>query len=231
MNTEGCNSITQQTVSEWLQPNKKVGGGHDARSSINGMLSIFYGSLERASQCGWLNAGRTLVDKTYIDILWQAAKLPTLGTTSQHIASDLDTYMRKELQPIWPEIEHLNHQQKQQQAYELITVAADNVFGSGYQEECASWLLYYLCPQLPVFPFNEQLNAALTERLHLSELAENYQQYSQRCCDLYSRMLPKIDAIKPKAEYGDKRDINTIDQLMRASDWWQRHCFIRQLQN
>ncbi len=229
MITDSCDIITQQNLLKWSQPNLRVGGGHDARSSLNGLLAVFYGSVEKASQFNWLNAGRTLVDKTYLDILWQAAQLPKLGVPSQTMASELDRFVRAELEPIWQEIEHFDHTQKQQQADALIKIAADNIFGSGYQEECASWLLYYLCPQLPVFPFNEQLNEALTKRLHLTELATDYQQYSNRCCDLYSRMLPKMDDAKPEAKYGDKRDLAAIKQLMKASDWWQRQMFISQL--
>lgn len=229
MITESCDAITQQNLLEWSQPSQDVGGGHDARSSLNGLLAIFYGSVEKSSQFNWLNGGRTLVDKTYLDILLKAVQLPNLGVSSQIMASELDRFVRAELEPIWHEIEHFNHQQKQQCASELIKIAADNIFGSGYQEEYASWLLFYLCPQLPIFPFNKELNKALTLRLHQEKPAEDYEQYSQRCCELYSRMLPKLDVEKPKAEYGDKRDLQSVDAIMRGSDWWQRQVFISQL--
>jgi len=34
----------------------------------------------------------------------------------------------------------------------------------------------------------------------------------------------------PTASYGSERDRNNINQILRGSDWWQRHCFINQLQ-
>jgi len=231
MNTDICSAIAQSTQQEWSRPSSFVGSGHDVRSSQNGLLAVFFGSLERAAHFGWLNAGRTLVDKTYISILWQATELPSIGYDFTKMASDLDAFVRAELEPLWGDFEQLSHDEKHERAITLIEKAAETVFGSGYHEQCAAWLLFYLCPQLPVFPINDTLRKNIAERLHLEVPASDYRTYHQLCRQLYSRMLPTIHTNTPDAAYGSDRDRTNIDQVLRASDWWQRHCFVKQLGN
>lgn len=230
MNSEICSAIAQKTIQEWAQPSPQVGSGHDARSNTNGLLAIFYGSLERAAYFGWLNAGRTLVDKTYLSILWQAAELPATGYEFTKMASDLDAFVRAELEPRWQEFEQLSHDEKHLLTTNLIEHAAAEVFGSGYQEQCASWVLFYLCPQLPIFPISDDLKQTAAKRLHLAEPAADYADYHEQCRQLYTRMLPNIHTTTPNASYGSERDRNNINQILRGSDWWQRYCFINQLQ-
>ena len=227
MNTTFCSATAQTTLTQWCLPSTKVGSGHDSRSSHNGLLTIFFGSLENSARFGWLNAGRTLVDKTYLSILWQAAELPSLGVDFTRMASSLDAFVRAELEPRWPEFEHLHHSEKQTLSISLTQAAAEQVFGSGYQEQCASWLLFYLCPQLPLFPFNSSLQATIAARLD-QPVAEDYALYQQQCRQLFSRMLPGLHNQPPVAEYGSDREQRTIDQILQGSDWWQRHCFIQQ---
>lgn len=230
MNTNICSAIAQHTAQQWSRPSALVGSGNDNRSSHNGLLTIFYSSLERAAHYGWLNAGRTLIDKTYINILWQAASLPSIGVEPTKIASNLDAFIRSELEPVWQEFEHLNHDEKHHLSIRMIEQAAAEIFGSGYQEQCASWLLFYLCPQLPIFPISDELVQTVAERLHLSEPTTDYAGYHAQCRQLYSRMLPNIHTTTPVASYGSEQDRHNIDQILRGSDCWQRHCFISQLQ-
>ncbi|WP_417228262.1 hypothetical protein [Amphritea sp.] len=229
MNTDICKVTAQRTIEEWHQPSPRVGSGHDARSSSNGLLSIFYGSLEHAAHYQWLNAGRTLVDKTYLNILWQAAELAHNGYDFTNMASNLDAFVRAQLEPIWYELDLLSHEEKQQQAIKLIQQAAAEVFGSGYHEQHAAWLLFYLCPQLPVFPFNAALQTRISTRLHQPQSATNYLEYQQQCRQLYSRMLPLIQDFNASVEYGNEQERKTVSKVLRGSDWWQRYCFIKQL--
>ncbi|MCW8886999.1 MAG: hypothetical protein OQK12_17370 [Motiliproteus sp.] len=230
MKTMHCERIDEDTLSDWTQPSERVGSGQDDRSSQNGLLSIFYGSLDKASQYNWLNAGRTLVDKTYINILKQSEDLPSIGVDSHHVATELDRFIREELQPIWQEIDHLDHTGKQALTLTLLDKAADRLFGSDRQENHASWLLFYLCPQLPIFPYGPLLNQALSNRLHQESVFENYHPYYRGSCELFTRMLPNLVSEQPPAWYGDKSQQQSVNRLKSGSDWWQRHRFIRQLE-
>jgi hypothetical protein len=81
----------------WNNANPKVGTGFDRRSSNNGLLAIMYGSLERAHHFNWLNAGRTLVDKTYIQLLFQAKQLTAISVTHHDITLQLELFVRANL--------------------------------------------------------------------------------------------------------------------------------------
>lgn len=214
----------------WATPSTLVGSGHDARSSQNGLLTIMYGSLEHAARFDWLNAGRTLVDKTYINILWQAADLPATGVDRTRMASDLDAFVRSQLEPIWDEFDHMSHDERHSLAVALVDRCASTVFGSGYQEEAASWLLYYLCPQLPIFPMNDALCTAAADTQDRSDL-NGYSDYHAVCRQQLTRLLPHIHTTPPKAEYGTKREVEAINHILRASDWWLRRSFIQHLLN
>lgn len=218
----------QTDIESWSQPSPNVGSGHDARSSENGLLTIMYGSLEHAARFDWLNAGRTLVDKTYISILWQAADLPPTGVEPTRKASNLDAFVRTELEPLWDNFHDLDHTEKQALTLRLVEQCANDVFGSGYQEEAASWLLFYLCPQLPVFPLNDALRAILADKAEKSVL-NSYADYHQACRAEFTRLLPHIHSTAPAAQYGTDREKQAINQMLRSSDWWQRRNLIHHL--
>lgn len=229
MHTEIDNPLALPGQHNWAAPCPHTGSGHDPRSSENGLLAIMYANLEHSARLNWLNAGRTLVDKTYINILWQTAGLPAIGVPAHNIASDLDAFIRHHLQPVWDEIEQLDHADKHQLAITLVELAADTVFGSGYQEQAASWVLYYLCPQLPIFPLSDQLCRAMGIAADGSQTS--YADYHQACRQQFSHLLPRIHSPIPSAQYGSEREIDIINQLLRGSDWWQRRCFIHYLLN
>lgn len=228
MNTQIQENAALLISNNWATPSPLVGSGHDARSSENGLLSIMYGSLERASRFDWLNAGRTLVDKTYINILLQAAELDANGVTTTELASRLDAFVRAELEPLWAEFEGLEHDPKHQLAVELVDKCAATVLGSGHQPEAASWLLYYLCPQLPVFPMHAALKAELAAKQDLT-VDSDYADFHAACRRQFARALPHIHSPAPAALYGDKRELEIINQILRGSDWWQRRCFLQHL--
>jgi hypothetical protein len=74
--------------------------------------------------------------------------LPASGITHHDIAPLLELFVREQLQPIWSELNQLTQNdstsaQNQQIAINLISNAANNLFCSSYQEQAASWLLFY----------------------------------------------------------------------------------------
>tara|TARA_R110000744_G_scaffold21536_9_gene55633 strand:+ start:1613 stop:2287 length:675 start_codon:yes stop_codon:yes gene_type:complete len=208
--------------SSWSTPSPLAGSGFDSRSSENGLLVIMYGSLEHAAQFGWLNAGRTLVDKTYIRLLWQAKQLPTLGLTHHDIATQLELFIRAELQPKWAELKHLTPDEADQQAKILVRLAAHSIFGSVEQEVAASWLLYYLCPQLPIFPIAEYCRKARLLK-PLSDEINTYDDYHRASKDIHNKL--RLHYEYPKASYGNNKEQVLIEQLLHHSDWWSRQCF------
>jgi len=224
-------ALTTQNISldhiikkEWSQPSSLVGSGFDIRSSDNALLTILYGSIERAALYDWTNAGRTLVDKTYLHILWQAKKIPNYGLSHHEIAPNVERFVREQLQPIWPQINQLTQDHRCDQAIELstslVTLAAQRLFGSNPQEEAASWLLFYLCPQLPIFPLNPQLLTATNSGDYIS--------HNKACAQLLLTSLPSI--AQPQVTYGRENEQAMITKLLHQSHWWQRYCLVQQLQ-
>ena len=221
---------------DWCRANAAVGSGFDSRSSDNGLLSIMYGSVERASHFNWLNAGRTLVDKTYIHLLLQAKKLPGLGVTHHDIAPQLELFVRANLQPIWADIEKMSVIKKQELATRLVNLAASTLFGSSHQAEAASWLLFYLCPQLPIFPITDYLDDALIQNNAVTPSGKPYQgincyqDYQVAAQALYEKLQPLIQCVPPTANYGNEKEQAMVNSLLVSSDWWKRHYFLHFLQ-
>ncbi len=198
----------------WTSARPNVASGFDLRSSDNALLSLFYGSAEHARQHDWLNAGRTLIDKTYIQLLWEAAGLTYAGSSAHDIATALDSFIRSDLQPRWETWEELDNEERHAIACRLVHQAASGLFGSGYQAVSASWLLYYLVPQLPVFPLR-------------AESAGTYLPHHQQHRARFARALPYLLHSVPRAEYGSAKQQQVIDKVLRSSDWWLRHCYLQ----
>jgi hypothetical protein len=220
---------------DWCTASTEVGTGFDSRSSNNGLLTIMYGSLERAHHFNWLNAGRTLVDKTYIQLLWQAKQLPAIGVTHHDIALQLELFIRENLQPIWPDIEQMTAVKKQALATHLVNLAASTLFGSSHQAQAASWFLFYLCPQLPIFPINDSLRDALiqkhtiTSSEKLTQAVDCYNGYRVSAQALYEKLLPLSHCTLPTVNYGNVKEQAIIKSILVNSDWWERHCFLHYL--
>lgn len=230
-----CKNMTRiDPLTQWSTPCSQVGTGFDIRSSENGLLTMMYGSLERASHFGWLNAGRTLVDKTYIQLLWQAKQLPSFGLTHHDIATQLELFIRAHLQPIWVDIDTITLVKKQKLANSLINIAASTLFGDRHQEQAASWLLFYLCPQLPIFPVTHRLLNAISQSHTLTSIKESHQtvdynnnQIATRY--LYEKSQPLNHYVLPTASYGNEKEQTIINTMLINSDWWSRYCFLHYL--
>lgn len=224
-----------QMHTPWHTASSLVGSGFDRRSSDNGLLSILYGSLERTHHFNWLNAGRTLVDKTYLHLLFQAKALPLNGITHHEVAPPLELFVRANLQPIWSEMAQMSATQKQQKAVELVNLAASTLFGSSHQTQAASWLLFYLCPHLPIFPITQDLHTAINQEYTVTpsdkayQAIDCYQDYQSAAQDLYSQCQPLSQCELPTADYGTAKEQAIIADILEQSDWWHRHCFLQYL--
>ncbi|MFC6671034.1 hypothetical protein [Marinobacterium aestuariivivens] len=206
---------TSQVARErWQQPHPSFSSGRDPRSSENAMLVLFYGSLEKAARYGWLNAGRTLVDKTYLRILWTARALPGNGLSFDEMAARLDSFIRAELQPQWVQLAQPGATERDIRAIELVETARLQLFGPASDADAASEVLFFLCPQLPVFPCR-------------GIGAGRYAGFHQGC-------LQQLRALKdqdecPTAGYGQPRERELIDTLLAQSDWWPRRLLVEEL--
>lgn len=220
----------------WCSASPNVGTGFDSRSSDNGLLTIMYGSLTKAHDFNWLNAGRTLVDKTYLYVLLQAKQLSIGGVTHHDIAPPLELFVRANLQPVWGDLAQMPADEKQALATRLVKLAASTLFGSSEQTQAASWLLFYLCPQLPIFPMTYHLHDALMQNNAVTPSdapykgIDCYQDYQRAAQALHEKLQPLIHCQQPKPSYGSAKEQTIVDTALKQSDWWQRHCFLHYLQ-
>ena len=77
-----------RALDRWARPFPGFTSGHDPRTSDQGLLTCLYGSLEHAARHEWLNAGRRLIDKTYLGMLWHVQDLTDLrGVRAEQILS------------------------------------------------------------------------------------------------------------------------------------------------
>lgn len=226
---QSANSLHSQY---WLHPNTLVGTGDDKRSSEDGLLTIFYGTMANAAQLQWNLSTSTIIDGAYLKILWQAINLEPLTSTDQDIAAALQVFILTEIEPLWEEFDMMSHDEKHEQAIRLIKLASVRLFGTEKQERAASWLLYYLLPQLPIFPMNKALCIAVTKLQH-QEKALSYVDYHATCRNQLSRLLPYIHSGSPtpaKSAFGTKEERKFVDDALKNGNWWQRCCFIKFLQ-
>ncbi|MEH6652051.1 MAG: hypothetical protein V7707_18670 [Motiliproteus sp.] len=228
------NSLSQQIentnaelIRRWTLPHPNFSSGQDPRSSEQSLLELFYGGIENAARYQWQNAGRTLIDKTYLSILWTALELdkPTIGF--ENLAANLDSFIRRELTERWSEFDELDHEAHHQLAVTLVTDASQQLFGSQSNEGHASNILFFLCPQLPIFPYSEQHRSAVQTLLAESAIdisIDGYSDYHQACRQLLARTLPFLcSAAAPRSATAD------INAVLRQTDWWQRHLLGQQI--
>ena len=68
------------TLRRWQAPFPGFTSGQDPRTSDNALLVLTYGGLDQAARHAWLNAGRRLIDKTYVEILRHVQGLTCMRT-------------------------------------------------------------------------------------------------------------------------------------------------------
>ncbi|MFI8479853.1 hypothetical protein ACIGCM_04695 [Pseudomonas sp. NPDC078700] len=191
---------SEHLCSHWQQPNPLFASGTDQRSSENSLLLLFYGNLHRAASYGWQNAGRSLVDKTYLRILGQCTHLDMQGLSTDELAARLDSFIRAELAPRWTTVRQSHGSEGLALTQELLDSASQALFEAPQMQAQTSQILFYLCPQLPLLVGEQPL-----------------------ACQEQLNKLPILP--RPQTYSGDAQQQALIRQLIEGSDWWRRRVF------
>ncbi len=228
--TSDINTPSPELLDRWHSPHPAFSSGNDPRSSESGLLMLFYGSLHKASRYNWLNAGRTLVDKTFLRILWAAEELEPLSISFDEVASRVDAFIRQQITPIWDELDELDHEARHQLATKLVEQAATGLFGSQTNETAASRLMFFLCPQLPIFPISAgHLQVAMQQCPNAA--IDGYASYHNACRGLLAHSMPKVYPQLPQSQSDCNNERLAISQLLSQSDWWPRRVLSQQLKD
>ena len=215
----------------WQNPYPGFTSGGDTRTSDNALLVQIFGGLNHAANHEWLNAGRRLIDKTYINMLWHVQSLlPMSVCRPESISAALDSFILEHIRPIWLDLPNLNASEKQDLAESLIKHAATALFGSLKSEVAASRLLFILCPTLPIY------NLSLANQLALQTLgyatADNsYPAFVQSCNACCKSIIQQVESLAlPQPTFGSHEEQTMISQLLHGHDWWTRRVFDALLQ-
>ena len=213
-------------LQRWQAPFPGFTSGGDPRSSDNALLVLTHGGLEHAARHDWLNAGRRLIDKTYIDILWHVQQLTEMRTCkAEHIAAALDGFIRTQIAPDWASLETLPMRDKTRLAADRVEHLAAHAFGSVHSEPAASRLSFYLCPMLPVFNFSRGHLIAL-EHLGFPISEPRYRAFATTAANAYHELSTALNtATHPVPYFGDTEQQQLVRHLLDHSDWWPRRVF------
>lgn len=206
---------TAVALQRWRDANPNCATGDDPRSSDNGLLLLFHGSLAHAADYAWQNAGRTLVDKTYLRILFSGAALDYQGLSADELAARLDGFIREQLVPRWQALQENADDALRGRLIEALQVALFGERGSG---DAASQLLFWLCPRLSLHPQGGARARGL-ELLANGQLGLDSSDY-QHACDALLLEMPLLPA--PRQFAGDSDQQCRVRQLIENSDWWRR---------
>lgn len=215
-----------RALDRWARPFPGFMSGHDPRTSDQGLLTCLYGSLEHAARHEWLNAGRRLIDKTYIGMLWHVQDLTDLrGVRAEQVAAGLDTFIRDVVRPVWAELPHLPDGTSLEISTAWVEQMAGSCFGSVYSEAAASRLMFFLFPMLPIFNLSQGHRLALDEIGHPPD-RQSYRAFAQAALSAYQAYLPRlVDHSRPAPSAADPRQRHLIQDLLEQTDWWTRRIF------
>lgn len=213
-------------LARWQTPFPGFASGHDPRTSDNALLTLLYGGLAHASDHDWLNAGRRLIDKTYVEMLWQVQALGEMRTCRpEQVSAALDNFIQGTLRDHWDALPALDPAARQELAGTWVTEIAKTCFGSLHSELAASRLLFYLCPFLPVFNLSRGHLLAL-EQLGQPCTDDSYAGYARSANAAYRVLAPELDPLpRPTPGFGDPAQRALIRRLLKESDWWPRRLF------
>jgi hypothetical protein len=220
------NPAYRSALARWQNPSPAFASGYDPRTSDNALLVITYGGLVHAANHDWQNAGRRLIDRTYIDILWQVEGLSRMrACRPEQTAAALDGFIRDRVEPTWTELQTMGETGKSALAAEWVDHFAHHGFGSLSSKAAASRLLFYLCPMLPVFNLSRGHLLAL-ERLGYAAKGDHYPAYARAADSAYRGLLPALRSMpRPAPVYGEPAERALIRQVLETSDWWHRRVF------
>ena len=190
------NTLEQATgtaLQRWETPFPGFTSGGDPRSSDNALLVLIHGGLAHAARHDWLNAGRRLIDKTYVDILWHVQQLTEMrACNAERIAAALDDVIRTHIAPEWASLGTLPTKDKTRLATDRVEHLAANAFGSLHSEPAASRLLFYLCPTLPGFNFSRGHLVAL-EHLGFPTPEPRYRAFATTAANAYRELSTALN--------------------------------------
>ena len=200
----------QQALQAWQQPacNK------NNRSSGNGLLCALYVKIEQAARNNWQD-NSALILPADAGLFLQSCKLNDIHLSDSDLSLRICIFTQDHLQEDWSEYDHMSHQQRQDLTLKLINTAAESIFGNDTEVNAASQLLFYLCPQLPVFPASKTLRSA-------ADFKEDYLNQKQS----FTLALPDLELTAPEINYGEPHEQLIIEEMLAANNWWQRYLFI-----
>jgi hypothetical protein len=213
-------------LARWNQPFPGFASGHDKRTSDQGLLTLLYGGLEHAARYDWQNAGRRLIDKTYVDMLWHVQSLTSLRSVrAEQIAAALDPFITDTVRPVWTDLPKLSHEQRLETSIVWTEHMAGHCFGSVNSDLAASRLMFFLFPMLPVFNLSRGHAMAL-EKVGHRPAHENYRALVQATEFAYGEHLPMLaDLSRPHVSSSDSDQNVLIKKLLTETDWWTRRVF------
>lgn len=184
----------------------------DSRSSGNGLLSIAYGSLEKAARNHWTDE-QPLISDSDLAVLLHCCKATH---SPEEIQPALAAFIKDSLQEDWAEYDDLTHSERQDITVSLVNTFASTVLNDANATKTASQLLFLLCPQLPVFPV-----------IHEQDIdGTSYQDFYLQQKQNFTLALPSLDQSCPVIHYGDSLEQDIIRKLLQANNWWQRYLYI-----
>ncbi|MCP3869620.1 MAG: hypothetical protein GY703_16315 [Gammaproteobacteria bacterium] len=210
----------------WQEPFSGFASGQDPRTSDQTLRGLMYGGLEHAARYGWLNAGRRLIDKTYIDMLWHVQGLTNMrAVRPEQVSAALDGLIQETVRTVWHELAGLGNEEKVDLAACWVGLFAQQGFGTLYSKAAASRLLFFLLPMLQLFNLSRG-HLMVLDKLGCPSSGDDYQSYAESAgrayLDVYDslRMLPR-----PTPVLSDSAQQQLIQQLLNDSDWWERRVF------
>jgi hypothetical protein len=213
-------------LNRWNRPFPGFTSGRDPRTSDQSLLALVYGGLEHAARYDWLNAGRRLIDKTYIDMLWHVQDLTNMRTVRpEQIAAALDGVIEDSVRPVWSTLPDLDEEERFRTAGVMVDQIASRCFRSVRSEVAASRLAFFLFPMLPVFNLSRGHLLAL-DRLGHAPAADSYDAFARAAAVAYREILPELQSLpRPAVSVPDAQQSALINELLDESDWWTRRIF------
>ena len=168
-------------LTRWQTPFPGFASGQDPRTSDNALLALLYGGLKHAADHEWLNAGRRLIDKTYVEMLWQVQGLENMRTCRpEQVSAALDNFIQGTVCKQWDALPILSPIEREELTNTWVHGMAKSCFGSLVSELAASRVLFYLCPTLPVFNLSRGHLITL-EQLGYRSADNSYASYARSC--------------------------------------------------
>jgi len=209
----------------WKTPFPGFTSGHDLRTSTNALLVEFFGNLINASEHEWQNAGRRIIDKTFISMMMHVHSLSAIkSVTPERISASLDNFLQKEVAKHWKEISR-NQFSNRDLTLKWRKQLSITLIGSNPADSFTSYLMFYMLPSFPVIPVSQGSLIALGISLDtpislIHEIVyENFDHFKARYANSDKLRVP------PEPIFGTDREISMINELLLNTDWWQRNIF------